>query len=91
MFNVDEDIRNADFTKKTWDLTVGFDKSIPGDGGLRFVETLDDFLLYLRVHRKGRGDQVMAVRRFLRLPVANAMPSKLAEDVLDFLGGEGTG
>lgn len=69
MVDIDREIANTDWPKRTWDLEV---------------ETLDDLFRYLA----GPGEPVEVGHRrltdFLFLPVAQAMPPELAEEVKKF-------
>ena len=61
-FNIDADLRNADWAKRTWDIYTP-------DGTL--VSNLDE----LRLARPGRTDDQL--KEMLDLPVAENMPDQL--------------
>ena len=67
---IDFDIRDADWTKRTWDLPE--------------VDSLDTLLWHLDVHDEAdEGAVAMALNHFLSLPVADAMPLKIRQEIVD--------
>lgn len=79
IINIDEDLRNADWTKVGyWDLFIT-DKS----GDPKLLETVDDLLKHLEVDRYVESRQKAAVEEFMKLPASEAMPKKLKKELID--------
>lgn len=77
--NIDEDLRNADWTKVgSWDLYIT-DK----DGNPKLIEKVDDLLKFLEVDKYVESRQKAAVAEFMKLPAAEAMPKKLKKELID--------
>jgi hypothetical protein len=64
---IDQDLNNADWTKRSWDLPKG----------------ADQFLFSLRVHDRSFADKRKAIRAFLQHPVAAQMPESLRQELLN--------
>jgi len=65
-FNIDANINNADWAKRTWDI---------------LPPTMDRLLEVLRVTNKSTVEKQRAVADFMKLPAARAMPAELRAEL----------
>jgi hypothetical protein len=77
VINLDQDPRNRDWTRSSsWDMYLMMGKE------LKIVETLEELAFVMNWEPSKLEAEI---RRFLNLPIAEAMPPKLQEELQQFL------